>query len=328
MEFLESRVLNSVPDGYVVFWRRYVDDVFAIVHKDKVSDVLASLNSFHPKIQFTVEREVNGSLPFLDLLVTRERNGYLGYSVYRKPTHTGRYLHFASWQPFMHKRAVVRSLVGRAFTHSSTFAERKNELDRVKAELAQNGYPRRMVNRMICTVAKNVGSSGTAVGTLATAAKRKWCKIPFFGDAAYNVRRVMGRHGVHVAFAHEKNLGSLLTHVKDKTPILEQANLVYKIPCTSCNVFYVGETKRRLGERVREHQDAVSKLDAQKSALVDHVESEEHAPAWQDVSVLRKCCGDKERKWAEAIEIVKSRRMGILNRDDGCALSAIYKVIF
>jgi hypothetical protein len=34
-------------------WVRYVDDVFAVVHKDVVLDLLAILNSQHESIKFT-----------------------------------------------------------------------------------------------------------------------------------------------------------------------------------------------------------------------------------------------------------------------------------
>lgn len=45
------------------------------------------LNSFYQNIQFTVEMEQGGKLPFLDMLIEKHLNGTLGWSVYRKPTH-------------------------------------------------------------------------------------------------------------------------------------------------------------------------------------------------------------------------------------------------
>jgi hypothetical protein len=46
-------------------WVRYVDDVFGIVHKDKIDNFLALLNCQHESIKFTHEIEVNETLPFL-----------------------------------------------------------------------------------------------------------------------------------------------------------------------------------------------------------------------------------------------------------------------
>ena len=48
---------------------------------------LQHINSKNKNIQFTMEKEENGILPFLDVLISREGNR-LGQTVYRKPTHT------------------------------------------------------------------------------------------------------------------------------------------------------------------------------------------------------------------------------------------------
>lgn len=46
----------------------------------------------HPVGQFTMELEEGGTLRFLDVLVKRKPNGTVGHEVYRKLTHTDRYL--------------------------------------------------------------------------------------------------------------------------------------------------------------------------------------------------------------------------------------------
>ena len=68
------------------------------------------LNAKHPNIQLTVEVEEDGCLPFMDLNVQR-RFGEIETTVYRKPTHTDRYLQFDSHQPPSSKQSVVRSLL-------------------------------------------------------------------------------------------------------------------------------------------------------------------------------------------------------------------------
>ena len=51
---------------------------------------LDHLNSLRPTIQFTMELEEDGSLPFLDALLTRREDGGVNIGVYRKKTHTDR----------------------------------------------------------------------------------------------------------------------------------------------------------------------------------------------------------------------------------------------
>ena len=54
--------------------------------------LLSHLNGVRPSIRFTVEVERDGRLPFLDTLLQRRNDGSLDVTVYRKPTHTDRYL--------------------------------------------------------------------------------------------------------------------------------------------------------------------------------------------------------------------------------------------
>ena len=97
MEHFESRALETTPLKPHC-WKRFVDDTFFIwPHpKDTLVPFLNHLNSHSPHIQFTMEIEQNNSLPFLDVLVTHNDNGSLSHQVYKKKTHTDRYLNARS----------------------------------------------------------------------------------------------------------------------------------------------------------------------------------------------------------------------------------------
>ena len=110
MELLETELLSSVS-GKPILWLRYVDDIFALYPNNlEPNSFLTELNGLVDSIKFTVEWEQNGSLPFLDTIVHRKPNSF-EFSVFRKPTHTGQYLHYLSWHETRVKRAVVYSLL-------------------------------------------------------------------------------------------------------------------------------------------------------------------------------------------------------------------------
>ena len=67
------------------------------------------------------ERKENNCISFLDTVTTRVHDR-IQVSVYRKPTHTDKYLDFNSHHPAQHKRSVVNTLLDRAKNMPSTGA--------------------------------------------------------------------------------------------------------------------------------------------------------------------------------------------------------------
>ena len=118
------------------WWLRYVDKSHACLRKDQVDEFHQHLNSINTNIQFTLELEdTNGQgLPFLDTINIR-RGTQLEVNVYRKPTHTDRYLNFNSHHPMCHKRSVVSSLLRRTQNIPSTQKGKRKETRWVKAVL-------------------------------------------------------------------------------------------------------------------------------------------------------------------------------------------------
>ena len=82
MEHIEERAIRSSPHP-IILSRRYVDNT-CFLRKSSVEEVQKHLNSVSPAIQFTVERETDNQLPFLDVLVMRDEGEKLKTAVYRK----------------------------------------------------------------------------------------------------------------------------------------------------------------------------------------------------------------------------------------------------
>jgi hypothetical protein len=77
-------------------------------------EFLDHLNSIHENIQFTMEMERDGHLPFLDIVIYHKPDGSLGHKVYHKPTHTNLYLNSKSHHHPSNKQAVLSMLVQKA----------------------------------------------------------------------------------------------------------------------------------------------------------------------------------------------------------------------
>jgi hypothetical protein len=129
--------------------KRFVDDVFsAAVSGNEIIIQLQHSNSIEPSIQFTVEREINGHLAFFHLNVHRTAKTKLETDVYRKPTHTDKYLSYDSHHPVSHKRSVAKTLLQRAESLPSNSDSQVNAREYVLNVLGENDYAKRFPNRI------------------------------------------------------------------------------------------------------------------------------------------------------------------------------------
>ena len=146
MKDVESRALSTYPQP-PTFWKRYVDDTCCALKAHHMEDFHRHINTIEATIQYTAERESDAQLAFLDVLVIRNPGRTLATSVYRKPTHTDRYLDFQSHHPIAHKIAVIRTLNHQAKNLPSTPTAIAEEEQRVAQALKKNGYPRKVIEQ-------------------------------------------------------------------------------------------------------------------------------------------------------------------------------------
>ena len=92
MKKFETEALETAPHPPSL-WKRFVDDTFVILEAQYKHEFFHHINSIDENIKFTAETtKADGSIPFLDTLVTPQSDGSLSTTVYRKPTHTNQYL--------------------------------------------------------------------------------------------------------------------------------------------------------------------------------------------------------------------------------------------
>ncbi len=102
----------------------------------------------HPSIKFTFEvQKDDKTIPvFLDVLFTMCEDGSLGHKVYRKLTHTDRYLHFDLFHHPSIKNSVCITLVNRPKTICEA-SNIGNQLKHFKNVLKLNGYPQQFIDK-------------------------------------------------------------------------------------------------------------------------------------------------------------------------------------
>ena len=133
-------------------------------------------------------------------------------------------------------------------------AERlEGELDRIRAILASNGYPRNIVESTIQHKLKLSEMPPPEKATTSTVTLR----LPYIGKISTNyvkatqdaVSSCYPNVNVRVVLASRRILPSAR---KDVLPIHMNSNVIYKFVC-HCDKWYIGSTSRRLKTRLREH---------------------------------------------------------------------------
>jgi len=66
LQDLEEEVLEKINCN-IPFYYRYVDDIVLAAPIDQIKKIVDTFNTFHDRLQFTVELEANKSLSFMDL---------------------------------------------------------------------------------------------------------------------------------------------------------------------------------------------------------------------------------------------------------------------
>ena len=136
----EKQALASAPYTPKI-WKRYVDDTFTILSRDKVDSFLQ-----HEQSATDDPLYCRGwgwqldTIPFQDTSVTKDSDRYFSISVYRKPTHTDQYLAYDSH----HTQSVKRGSVKYLYDRSKQLITKPTMISREERHLsslfASNGY--------------------------------------------------------------------------------------------------------------------------------------------------------------------------------------------
>jgi hypothetical protein len=145
----------------------------------------------------------------------------------------------------------MATLKFRAEKYCSTHSLLAAELSHLKKTFIDNGYPAALVDSCLLrqTQPKEADDKEYA-GNLV---------IPFTRELHQPIKSLCSRLNIHLLYKRSRNLGQLIMPRRPVPDILHQKNVIYKIPCKDCEVSYVGQTKRRLLDRINEHRTSVNK---------------------------------------------------------------------
>ena len=259
MGHFENIWLRTFRSCKVLFYRRYVDDIFCLFNSESDANLFYNfINSQHPNINFTIEAERNRCLPFLDVHIDNNSQSVIT-KVYRKSTFTGLLTNFFSFTSFSYKLGLVRTLIDRAFKINNTWRGFHLDVKKLTAILNRNSYPTNLIESTVKQYLNKNSTTRQNSNTTTDHAPTSYFKLPYSGIfstiTSKRIQRLSKQYCndfiVKIAFSSFK-IGSWLS-LKDPIPCGLRSRVVYKFSCAGCNACYVGETCRHFSTRVKEH---------------------------------------------------------------------------
>lgn len=306
MEFFEKYLLPNVID-FECTWFRYVDDIFAIIPNQVNLDMfLTRLNVLSPTIKFTLEREDVHGLPFLDTLVMRNCIGKPVFKVYRKPTHSGLYVHAFSNHTEVVKLGAISSLFLRAY-RLCDYMFVDEELDYIYSTFKKLGYNVSSIDK----AHKKARACFYVPRTHVEAAYNKVLVVPSVISLP-TVRQCVEPDVRVVSAGNPTTKQAVKNAVTGK---LKKEAGIYAIPCDGCDKKYIGESDDIPRRRGQHDYDIRSRNVS--SILVNHtVDTGCHnIDAKNNMRVLGYCSNLKQRKVMESMLIHGTKQT--LNRQVG-----------
>ncbi|XP_022814510.1 uncharacterized protein LOC111348209 [Spodoptera litura] len=311
MEKFESKALRN-GQNIIKVWKRNVDEIFCIFTGSKadVEQYITYLSSINKNIKFTYEMERDRTLAFLDVKVSVKADRTLSHSVYWKPTDIGRLLHATSQHHPRFLQSVITSLMDKAYDLCDS-EHLEQEIDYIHEVIRKNGYQiKRRCERLKTREQPLV--------------KRQPTYMPYIKGVTNKIGLILLKeYSIPTIYQPGIKIKQIINKPKDDSRLRKPG--IYKINC-SCGLSYIGQTKRPIIKRFKEHQADLKRKQINKSAIAEHVFLSGRGHSIEDhVKVLytdrRNHSRNHSRIVREAIEIRKHYPY-TLNRNDGFKLSA------
>ena len=236
----EGQWLKESECSRVLKFKRYVDDIFCVFEsEDEVQPFFEFINNRQSNIKFTIEKEVNKKLPFLDILIEFDKkNNKSNTSTYYKKTYTGLLTNFNSFTSFSYKTGLVRTLFDRAFKINSSWTGFHSDAENIKKTLQKNSFPKILIDKIFkTTVDKKIVNQKLTSDTTST----RFYKLPYIGSyssvAQQQLMKILSKYckdiKIKIIFTPFK-IGCMFS-LKDSTTDSMKSCVVYKFSCSGCN---------------------------------------------------------------------------------------------
>ncbi|EZA47334.1 hypothetical protein X777_16385 [Ooceraea biroi] len=166
--------------------------------------------------------------------------------------------------------------------------------------------------------------------------RNKFRTIPCVNDLCNNIRCLLRLCQLNTIYTVSNKLDVIIKRGKDVLVNGRKTGIVYKINCLDCDACYIGQTKRHLDtrikehkehkERIKEHKSDVKKHESNHSVVSKHRILNNYEFDWSNVHILVKEDHLKQGEIAEMFFIKRNSSSINLQRDTE-NLPVVYDIV-
>ncbi|KYN11963.1 hypothetical protein ALC57_15856 [Trachymyrmex cornetzi] len=189
-----------------------------------------------------------------------------------------RFVNYHSLHPLAQKKDVIIGMVDRTVLLSHPKYHSKN-IELIVNTFLDNNYPIEFIFRVIHSRVKYLIHKGISKQNNSDiedeTEKKSWFTVPYLPQISEKFQNIM------------KVLRYILEFLRD----LSLCKLNYKIQCRDCDAIYVGQTRRLLKTRTKEHRNHINRKTSNESMITQHTQSHNmlehsHDFEWEDIKIL------------------------------------------
>lgn len=329
LDDLLDTIIPTLPTR-PTFLKKYVDDIIAAIPPEKIETTLEILNQNKQKIQFTVEKEENNKINFLDMtLIRKEIN--LEINWYSKDLASGRLLNYFSAHPGKMIYNTAVAFAHRVIKLSNTNFHKQNYA-KIKETLLKNNFPIETITKIINKVRYHQPQLPSTKN-----ADTFYRKIPYIPNLSERIAKTLHdtNSNLKIAYKPVQKLASFFSKMKTKIKNAPHTGVIYKLDCqnTNCDKTYIGETGRDVKTRIKEHQydykNALKNNETNffKTACLKHAIEENHNFDFENYKIVDKENHWRKRKNIEALHIHLNQPQATNFKTDTQFINTQYKHI-
>jgi hypothetical protein len=191
--------------------------------------------------------------------------------------------------------------------------------------LLENGYPMDLIFTHInLRIKKLVNQSRNEnVEETETQQENNFIVLPYIKSISELIASKVDKSNTTMGYRILNKLSNMIRVQKDKNPLFMNNNVIYRIDCNNCDASYVGQTKRKLQTRIREHKYNIRLDDSKHSVITNHILNYNHTFDWDNTCILDHEPNYQKRLISEMIHI-KEQTNGINSNKDTELLDEVY----